>query len=39
MSRFKNGTYYLGRVIKLGNLDNDRLMDAIIFPRPIIAWG
>ena len=39
MSRFKNGTYYIGRVIKLGTLNNDKLMDAILFPRPITAWG
>lgn len=39
MSRIKNGTYYLGRVIKLGNLDSNRLMDAIFFPKPIVAWG
>lgn len=39
MSKFNNGTYYLGRVIKLGYLDNDRLLDAILFPKPITAWG
>ncbi len=39
MSRIKNGTYYLGRVIKLGNLDNNRLMDAIFLPKPIVVWG
>lgn len=39
MSRFKNGTYYLGRVIKFGNLDNDKIIDSILFPRPIKAWG
>lgn len=38
MPRFKNGTYYLGRVIKLGVLDNEKLMDAILYPRPITAW-
>ena len=39
MSRFKHGTYYLGRVIKFGNLDTEKLIDAILFPRPIRAYG
>ncbi len=39
MSRFKNGTYYLGRIIKLGVLNNEKLIDAILNPRPITAWG
>ena len=39
MSRYKNGTYYLGRVIKLGVLNNEKLMEAILYPRPITAWG
>lgn len=39
MSRYKNGTYYLGRVLKLGVLDDEKLMDAILYPRPVNAWG
>lgn len=39
MPRYKNGTYHLGRVIKLGMLNHEKLMDAILKPRPISAWG
>jgi len=34
-----NGTYYLGRVIKVGTLDHERLIKAILNPKPISAWG
>jgi hypothetical protein len=38
----KKGTYYLGRVIKLGQLDDDRLVRSILEPREVIrrksAW-
>ena len=39
MSPKQNGTYYLGRVIKLGVLDHEKVMAAIEMPRPITAWG
>lgn len=34
-----NGTYYLGRVIKIGTLDHEKLIKAILNPKPILAWG
>lgn len=39
MAQFKNGTYYLGRVIKHGMLNQDKLIEAILKPKPITAWG
>ncbi len=39
MSRYQNGTYYVGRVIKLGILDTEKLIDAILRPSPLRAWG
>lgn len=39
MSQFKNGTYYLGRVIKHGMLNHEKIIDAILKPKPITAWG
>ncbi len=29
----------MGRVIKFGNLDTEKLIDAILFPRPFNTWG
>jgi len=31
--------YYMGRVVKLGNLSADMLMKAILNPKPITWWG
>ena len=39
MAQFKNGTYYLGRVIKHGLLNHEKLIEAILKPKPITAWG
>lgn len=39
MSKNKVGTYYLSRVIKHGILDTDKLLDAILNPIPIAAYG
>jgi len=35
MVQTKDGTYYLGRVIKHGTLNHDKLIEAIIRPKPI----
>lgn len=39
MAQVKNGTYYLGRVIKHGLLNNEKLIEAILKPKPMTAWG
>jgi hypothetical protein len=42
MPRTTKGTYYLGRIIKLGELDDEKVIDAILDPKPIVrrknAW-
>ena len=35
----RNGTYYLGRVLKLGSLTQATLMQALSSPRPIQSRG
>jgi hypothetical protein len=37
--RGKKGTYYLGRVIKLGMLDDDKIFDAILSPATVVRHG
>jgi len=39
MAQFKNGTYYLGRVIKLGMLNHEKVIEAILKPKPITTRG
>ena len=39
MAQIKNGTYYLGRVIKHGVLTHEKLIEAILKPKPITSWG
>lgn len=42
MPRASRGTYYLGRVAKFGDLDDERIIKAILAPKPIVrrqsAW-
>ncbi len=39
MPKNSKGTYYLGRAIKHGILDHEKITEAIIKPKPITAWN
>lgn len=32
-------TYYLGRVIKMGQLNTDMIVSAVLRPKPVVWWG